>query len=110
MTAAGPPGDDEAPASTVLAAELRPRPGGRALQAVRIAGAFVAQLAWGLIPSPSVHDVVVFRRDDGREVLRVPAEDPTLSGDLLAVVRGQLDRMDAGTFLADWQPRDSPGG
>jgi hypothetical protein len=55
-----------------------------------------------LIPSPSVHDVVVSRRDDGREVLRIPAEDPLLAGDTLAVVRDQLERVDADTFLADW--------
>jgi hypothetical protein len=107
-TAGGPP--EQVPASAVLAADLRPRPGGRARQGVRIAGAFLAQLAWQLIPSPAVHDVVVSRRDDGREVLRIPADDPMLPGDLLAVVRDQLDRMDAETFLADWQPRVPPPG
>lgn len=106
----GPTDPGHGPASAVLAADLRPRPGGRLLHWARIAGAFLSQLAWQLIPSPAVHDVVVHRRNDGREVLRVPAEDPLVPGDMLAVVRGQLDRMDVDAFLADWRPQVPPAG
>ena len=92
-------------AAELFTADLRPRPGGRLRHGLRLAGAFAAQLMWQLVPSPSVHDVVVTRRDDGSEVLRVPAEDPLLSGDLLAYVREQLAEQDPASFLAEWQPR-----
>jgi hypothetical protein len=94
--------DDDVRAATLYSAALEPRPGGRARHLLRIAGAFVAELAWGLIPSPTVHDVVVRRRDDGSEVLRVPSEDPTVPGEMLRAVRGELDAMTPEQFLAEW--------
>ena len=84
---------------------MRPRPGGPVRHLLRIAGAFVAQLSWQLIPSPAVHDVVVSSRADGRELLRVPAEDPLLPGDLLAQIRAELERLDPDDFLAAWGSR-----
>jgi hypothetical protein len=89
----------------VFVADLRPRPGGRLLHAARMASAFASQPAWQLHPSPTVHDAVVSRRDDGAEVLRMPAGDPLDPGTLLARVRGELD---PATFLAGWQRRSSP--
>ena len=53
----------------------------------------------GLLPGPDVHDVVVTRREDGEEVLRVPAGDPFMPGDLLARVRTELQELDPETFL-----------
>jgi hypothetical protein len=107
----GPDGPDGRRAADVFAADLRPRPGGPLRHVLRIAGAFVAQLAWQLIPSPAVHDIVVFSRSDGRELLRVPAEDPLLPGDLLAQIRAELERLDPDTFLAAWGARrPAPGG
>lgn len=112
MSTDGPPDRPSAPgdrAADVYVAALRPRPGGPLRHALRIAGAFVAQLAWQLIPSPAVHDVVVTSRADGREILRVPAEDPLLPGDLLAQIRAELDRLDPESFLAAWGARPPAG-
>jgi hypothetical protein len=94
--------DDDVRAATLYSAALEPRPGGRARHRLRVAGAFVAELAWGLLPAPTVHDVVVRRRDDGAEVLRVPSEDPTVPGEMLAAIRGELDAMAPEEFLAEW--------
>jgi hypothetical protein len=89
-------------AADVFTADLRPRPGGRLRHRARIAGAFLSELLWQLVPSPSVHDVVVSRRDDGTEVLRVPAGEPFTAGDLLARVRDELAQQDPESFLAGW--------
>ena len=75
--------DDGAQAPATLAQDvfdisLRPRPGGRPRHALRLAGAFAAQLLQQLVPSPSVHDVVVTRRD--------------------------LATLDPDPFLAQWRP------
>jgi hypothetical protein len=101
---------DETDAPAVLAqdvfdADLLPRPGGRVLRALRLAGAFGAQLLQQLVPSPSVHDVVVTRRSDGTEVLREPAGDPLSAGDMLAGIRRDLATLDPDTFLAQWESR-----
>jgi hypothetical protein len=103
---AQPPGGVRA--ADVFAAELRPRPGGRWLQRARLAGAFVSELAWELIPSPSVHDVVVTRRDDGTEVLREPAGAPLYAGELLAQIRAELTRVDPESFLRSWSAPTPP--
>jgi hypothetical protein len=89
-------------AADIFGAELLPRPGGRLLHAARIAGAFVAELSWQLLPAPSVHDVVVTRRDDGSEVLRLPAGLPLLAGEPLARIRAELERLDPESFLREW--------
>jgi hypothetical protein len=102
--------DDATDAPAVLAqdvfdVDLRPRPGGRLKQGLRLAGAFGAQLLQQLVPSPSVHDVVVTRRTDGTEVLREPAGDPLMAGDMLAGIRRDLATLDPDTFLAQWESR-----
>ena len=56
-----------------------------------------------------MHDVVGSRRDDGEEVLRVPAEDPVLPGEVLAHVREELETLDPETFLAGRRPRARTG-
>jgi hypothetical protein len=97
---------DDLPAVEVFVADLEPRPGGRVLRGLRLTGAFVSEVVMGLLPAPAVSDVVVRRRADGSEVLRVPAADPVAPGDLLQFVREQLATNDAGTFLAEWRERD----
>jgi hypothetical protein len=97
---------DDVLAAELFVADLEPHPGGRGQRTLRVAGAFVAEMAMGLLPAPTVSDVVVRRRADGTEVLRVPAADPVLPGDLLAFVREQLDAMDAEAFLAEWGEPD----
>jgi len=96
------PPDDRPRASDVFLADLRPRHGGRLLNGARLAGAALAELLLQLVPSPSVHDVVVTRRDDGSEVLREPAGSPLLAGELLGQIRDELERTDPETFLAAW--------
>ena len=103
----GPP-EGRSVAPDVFALSLRPRPGGRLRHAARLAGAFVSQMFGQLVPSPAVHDVVVVRRTDGTEALRVPAEDPLTAGDLVAYMRQQLAELDEEAFLAEW--RSTSGG
>ena len=101
--------DEVIRAADVFVADLRPRPGGRLVQAVRLAGAALSELSSQLIPSPSVHDVVVTRRDDGTELLREPAGTPLLAGELLGQIRDEMERLDPDTFLEGWSaiPRSS---
>jgi hypothetical protein len=94
-------------AADVFAAELRPRPGGVLWHRARIAATLVSELLFQLLPVPSVHDVVVLRRDDGTEVLRVPAGDPYQEGDLLRRVRAELADSDPEAFLRAWTARDA---
>jgi hypothetical protein len=96
-------------AADVFAIDLRPRSGGRLMHAAWVAGAFVSQLSWQLIRAPDVHDVVVTRRADGGEVLRIPAGDPLLPGEVLAHVRTELETLDPEAFLAGWRPRARAG-
>jgi hypothetical protein len=99
---AAPGAGDGLRAADVFVADLRPRPGGRLRHRARLAGAVVSELLLELIPSPSVHDVVVTRRDDGTEVLRLPAGAPLLAGELLAQIRSELERLDPESFLTGW--------
>jgi hypothetical protein len=110
MDAAPPDGGagDGLRAADVFVADLRPRPGGRLMQGVRLAGAALSELLLQLIPAPSVHDVVVTRRDDGSEVLREPAGVPLLAGELLGQIRDELERLDPDTFLEEWSARPRP--
>jgi hypothetical protein len=110
MDAAPPDGGagDGTRAADVFVADLRPRPGGRLLQGIRLAGAALSELLLELIPSPSVHDVVVTRRDDGTEVLREPAGVPLLAGELLGQIRDEMERLDPDTFLDEWSARPRP--
>jgi len=89
-------------AGDVFVATLEPRPGGRLLRSARLAAAFAAELAWGLLPSPSLSDVVVTRRRDGVELVRVEAGDPNVPGEMLGSVQRQLDSLDPAAFLAEW--------
>jgi len=100
---------DDVRAADVFVADLRPRPGGRLVQGLRLAGAALSELLLQLVPAPSVHDVVVTRRDDGTEVLREPAGVPLLAGELLGRIRDEMERLDPDTFLEGWsaQPRAS---
>jgi hypothetical protein len=93
------------PAVEVLEAALVARRGGRLLRGARYLVTLAVQLFTGAVAGPSLSDVVVTRRDDGTEVLRVPAGDPTVPGDMLRVVQRQLEELDVATFLAEWAPK-----
>ena len=105
-TGPGRPGDVRA--ADVFEADLAPRPGGPLRHRARIVASFVSEMLHQLLPVPGVHDVVVTRRDDGTEVLRVPAGDHWQEGDRLAHVRCELAGSDPESFLRDWSARDSP--
>ncbi|MGY2001822.1 hypothetical protein [Blastococcus sp. SYSU DS1024] len=92
-------------AAEVFLVRLLPRPGGALLHRLRVAGAFVCGLTWGVLPAPSVHDVVVTRRDDGTEVLRFPAGDPFAAGDMLRAVDTELATTGPDEFLRAWDVR-----
>ncbi|SFO33683.1 hypothetical protein SAMN05660359_02760 [Geodermatophilus obscurus] len=94
--------DDDLQAAAVFAAALEPRPGGRLRHGIRVAGAFVAELAWGLLPGPTVYDVVVRRRDDGEVVVRIPADEPGVPAHMLTAVRDELGAVAPEEFLARW--------
>jgi hypothetical protein len=95
-------------AAELYEATLQPRRGGRLLRSARFLAAFTAELAWGLLPAPSLSDVVVTRRADGAEVLRVPAGDPNVPGDMLHLVQRQLAELPPADFLAEWGADDRP--
>ena len=93
---------DPTRADAVFAAALEDRLGSRSRQRLRIAGAFLAELAWGLLPHPSVSDLVVRRRDDGTPVLRLDAGDPRTSGDLLRQARQAMATLSPAAFEYQW--------
>ena len=95
-------------AADVYEATLQPKPGGRLERGARLAGAFVAELAWGLIPSPDLFDVVVTRRSDGAEVLRVGAGNPNVPGDMLGLVNQHLADLSPAAFLDEWGAEEPP--
>ena len=99
---------DRTTAGDLFQATLELRPGGRLVRSARLAAAFAAELAWGLIPAPSLHDVVVTRRADGAEVLRVSAGDANVPGDMLGLVNGQLADLTPAEFLAEWGAEEPP--
>ena len=102
MTDADQQPTDDARAGDRYEASLQPRPGGRVLRSARLLAAFAAELAWGLLPGPSLHDVVVTRRTDGAEVLRVSAGDPNVPGEMLGLVQQHLADLTPAAFLAEW--------
>ncbi|WP_245177106.1 gamma carbonic anhydrase family protein [Geodermatophilus sp. DF01-2] len=73
------------------------------MRSARLLAAFVAELSWRLFPGPSMSDVVVRRRRDGTEVLRLPAGDPLVPGDQLQHVRDMLDALGTQEFLRAWR-------
>ena len=95
-------------AAELYEASLQPVPGGRLKRSARLAAAFVAELAWGLLPAPTLFDVVVTRRSDGAEVLRVGAGDPNVPGDMLGLVDRQLADLDPAAFLDEWGAEEPP--
>ena len=109
MTEAESGTTDGVRAADVYEATLLSRPGGRVKRGARLAAAFIAELAWGLIPSPDLFDVVVTRRSDGAEVLRVGAGNPNVPGDMLGLVNQQLADLAPAEFLDEWGAEEPPG-
>jgi hypothetical protein len=97
-------------AREVFVATLQMRPGRLLLHSARFLAAFAAELTWGLLPGPSLSDVVVTRRSDGAELVRVTAGDPNVPGEMLALVQRQLDELAPEAFLAEWGADGPPAG
>ena len=97
----GPPPTGRVAASD-FDVELRPRRGGRLVRGVRLAASVIGELFLGLLPQPSLSDLVVIRRSDGTEVSRTPAGDWHSSGDLLQHVRAAAQEQTAEEFLRAW--------
>ena len=89
-------------ADVVLTASLEPRPGGPAWRALRRTGAVVAELFQGLVPAPSLSDLVVVDRRDGQELLRTPAGDWSDGARLLEHTRAQLREQTVEQFRETW--------
>ena len=93
------------PASTHLRAELLPRRlhgwGKARHYAAMVIGAAVGEL-------PAVHDLVVFRRESGAEIMRTPADvgSPEF---LLDQVNADLESKTVTEFLSEWRLDVEPG-
>lgn len=95
--------DEEPAAGTVLSVAVEP-PSSRRRRALRIVTIPLRVYAAGLgvLDEPSFGDVVVRRRDDGSEVLRVPVHGAEATATQLAHVRHQLSALTEDEFLERW--------
>jgi hypothetical protein len=91
------------PASLYLEASLAPRGGSVWAKALRTAATIAAGLVGDLEAGPSEIDLIVVRRETGREVLRVSAGTVAEADRLLHHVRRDLDEMGVGEFVAQWR-------
>lgn len=97
----------EAPAADLYAAALEPPAPGRPRLLAAGRGVLLAVGAMiGWYDEPSAGDLVVRRRDDGREVLRVDAGPSEAAAGLLAHVRAQLATVSAREFRDTWGALD----
>lgn len=86
-----------------LTAELRSRQGGSPDLRGRWLGTLVSGATEGIVPPPSIHDLVVVRRTDGRELVRSAAGPAGEDEEALAAVREQLRTRTVADFTADWE-------
>ena len=87
------------PASTHLRAELLPR---RVYGWNRV-GHFAKMVVGAAIgETPALHDLVVYRRESGAEIMRTPADlgDPDI---LLNQVKRDLESKTVTEFLSEWR-------
>ncbi|MBF9133719.1 hypothetical protein I0C86_33010 [Plantactinospora sp. S1510] len=93
---------DPTRAAGVFAAELRRRGAGPIHRGGLLIAATLTELSFGLLPKPSLDDIVVTRRDDGEVLLRTAAGPMGDADDLLAHVRTQLATLSPADFVAQW--------
>jgi hypothetical protein len=94
-------------AAQILTADLEKRRGGRVLRGVRFLVNLVAMALGGGGDVVADVDLVVRRRDTGREVMRTPADvgDPEI---LVHRVRRDLEEKTVAEFVAEWRlPEDT---
>ncbi|RWZ46206.1 hypothetical protein ELQ90_15660 [Labedella phragmitis] len=94
-------------AAQILTADLEKRRGGRLLRGVRLLINLVAMAVGGSPDVVADVDLVVRRRDTGREIMRTPADvgDPEI---LVHRVRRDLEEKTVEEFVAEWRlPEDT---
>lgn len=94
--------DEPALAGDLYRHALEPHQRGRLRRAAVQAADLVAAATVGLLELSSVGDVVVRRRSDDLEVLRVPAGPPDEAAQTLAHVGEQLDTLPPAEFRDAW--------
>ncbi|NYG56379.1 hypothetical protein [Nocardioides perillae] len=111
--AGGRPGDEPAGvrAGDVYAVALEPPGTARGRWRARAHGALLAVGAMaGWYDEPTAGELVVRRRDDGRELLRVDAGPSEAAAQLLAHVRRQLDELAPRELRDVWGALDPAAG
>lgn len=91
------------PAALHLEAMLAPRGGSGWAKALRSAATLAAGLAGDLEAGPSETDLVVVRRSNGREILRVSAGSVAEADRLLQQVRRDLSTKTVAEFVGEWR-------
>jgi hypothetical protein len=71
-------------------------------RAVRRAATALAGASFGFLPSPSVGDLVVIRRETGAELMRKPAGDRQEASGALARARADLLTLSVEDFASEW--------
>ncbi|WP_193612332.1 hypothetical protein [Nocardioides lijunqiniae] len=94
--------DDPTLAADVYTRALEPHRRGRLRRTAVVAADIVASSLGGLLELSSAGEVVVRRRADDREVLRVPAGPPEEAAQLVAHVEEQLTSMSPAEFREAW--------
>lgn len=94
--------DEPALAGDLYEHRLEPHERGRLRRAVVAAVDLVAAATVGLLELSSAGEVVVRRRADGAEVLRVPAGPAEEAAQLLTHVREQLRTLSPADFRDAW--------
>ena len=100
--------ESPARARSELSAHLDPHAGPAPIRAARWVHDVVAELLGGLLPQPSLTDLVVRRNGDDVEVLRLPAGDLPASEQLLQYVNRQLEDLTVEEFLGRWGEHPLP--
>lgn len=94
------PHDGAAVHHFTAAVEPAQRPRGR--RVLVWAGSLLAAAAFGLVHGPSLHQVVLRRRSDGAEILRLNVDDGTEADSLMEEVQEDLARLTVEEFSLEW--------
>lgn len=94
--------DEPALAGDLYEHHLEPHRRGRLRRAVLAAADIVAASLGGLLELSSAGEVVVRRRADAVELVRIPAGPPEEAAQVLAHVREQLETLSPAEFRDAW--------
>ncbi len=93
---------EDVSAGAVLVAALEPRSGPVLVKGARWAHYLLSEMLGGLLPPPSLTELVVRQILDDEVVLSLPAGDLPASEQLLGYVKNQLIELTLEEFLARW--------